>query len=354
MRNGLDSHTKNDNTLKPLVIPIFIPHRGCPHQCAFCNQSIITNEQAMLPDRNRIRQEADTYLRYRGKRNRVQLAFFGGTFLGLPPEEARELLRIAEELVTEKKIDSVRCSTRPDTITSKNLDMAAQFSLSTVELGVQSMDDQVLSTARRGHTAKDTENAARLLRDYGIETGMQMMVGLPGDTDTTAIKTARAIAAFKPAFVRIYPLMVLKHSLIHKWHTQGSYTPMTLPHCVDLVAAIYRIFEENGIPVIRMGLQASEILQDEDAMVAGPWHPAFGHLVFSKLMLDKTLAQLSSLPETMASRPIGLRVNPASESRLRGDHNLNMKHLKALYPLADFNIVRDPSLAPDTVAIDPE
>ncbi len=343
-----------DAPTKPLVIPIFIPHRGCPHQCAFCNQSIITNEQAKLPDRNRIRQEADTYLRYRGKRNRVQLAFFGGTFLGLPPEETRGLLRIAEELVTENKIDSIRCSTRPDTITSESLDMIAQFSLSTVELGVQSMDNRVLSTARRGHTARDTENAARLLRNYGIETGMQMMVGLPGDTDATAMETARAIAAFKPAFVRIYPLMVLKHSLIHKWHAQGSYTPMTLDHCVDLVAALYRIFEENGIPVIRMGLQASEILQDEDAMVAGPWHPAFGHLVFSRLMLNKTLAQLSSFPEIRTSRTIALGINPASESRLRGDHNQNMKHLKALYPLADFNIVRDPSLAPDTIAIAPK
>jgi len=120
---------------------------------------------------------------------------------------------------------------------------------------------------------------------------------------------------------------------------------------VDLVTTIYRIFEENGIPVIRMGLQASEILQDKDAMVAGPWHPAFGHLVFSKLMLDKTLARLSSFPKNMTSRPIALRVNPASESRLRGDHNQNMKHLKALYPLADFNIVRDPSIALDNVAI---
>ncbi|MBI9091897.1 MAG: radical SAM protein [Desulfobacterium sp.] len=336
------------------MIPIFIPHRGCPHQCAFCNQSIITNEQAMLPDRNRIRQEVDTYLPYRGNRDRVQLAFFGGTFLGLPPEEARGLLQIAEELVTEKKIDTVRCSTRPDTITPQNLDMTTPFSLSTVELGVQSMDDRVLSAARRGHTARDTENAVRLLRNYGIETGLQMMVGLPGDTDATAMETARKMAALRPAFVRIYPLMVLKHSLVHQWHTQGRYTPMTLTHCVDLVAALYRIFEENAIPVIRMGLQASEILQDGEAMVAGPWHPAFGHLVFSRLMLDKTLAQLSSLPDPRTNQAITLGVHPSSESRLRGDHNQNMKHLKALYPLADVNIVRDPSLAPDTVAILPD
>ncbi|MCP4114657.1 MAG: radical SAM protein [Desulfobacteraceae bacterium] len=338
---------------KPLVIPIFIPHRGCPHKCAFCNQSIITNEQAMLPDRNRIRQEVDTYLQYKGTRNRVQLAFFGGTFLGLPPEETRELLGIARELVTEKKIDTVRCSTRPDTITPERLDMAAQFSLTTVELGVQSMDDQVLSTARRGHTARDTENAARLLREYGIETGMQMMVGLPGDTDVSAMETARSIAALRPAFVRIYPLMVLKHSLIHQWHTRGSYTPMPLDHCVELVAALYRIFEENGIPVIRMGLQASEILQGEDAMAAGPWHPAFGHLVFSRLMLDKTLALLETFPGAGTSRTIALGVHPASESRLRGDRNHNMKELKARYPLADFKIVRNSSLAPDDIAIPP-
>lgn len=337
---------------KPLVIPIFIPHRGCPHKCAFCNQSIITSEKEILPDEKKIRQEVDTYQSYRKNRSFVELAFFGGNFLGLAPGETEKLLLIARELKREKRIDSIRCSTRPDTISQKSLDMASELSLTTVELGVQSMDDEVLSSARRGHTARDTEKAAKLLDDYKIKMGMQMMVGLPGDTDAKAIKTAREIAALGPAFVRIYPLMVLKQSLVHHWYTQKEYTPISLDHCVDLVATLYQIFEDKKIPVIRMGLQASESLKEDDTIVAGPWHPAFGHLVFSRMMLTQTLNKLDLLPKAKESSTITLMVNTSTESRLRGNLNQNMKHLAKLYPKAIFRIKADPFVARDIIALE--
>ncbi len=341
---------------KPLVIPIFIPHQGCPHKCAFCDQSIITSNRPALPHGAEIRRQVDTWLAYRGDRRSVELAFFGGNFLGLAPGETRALLQIAQQLIHTKKIHAVRCSTRPDTIREQSLDLASQFTLDTVEIGVQSMDNQVLSRANRGHTAQDTIRAARLLDDYKITKGMQIMVGLPGDTPARAVETARAVADLKPAFVRIYPLMVLKNSRVHHWYTRGKYTPMDLDDCVTLVAAIHEIFEDKGIPVIRMGLQASDLLQDRKIMVAGPWHPAFGHLVFARRMLNRVIEILDPVadPEPGPGNmlPITLKVHPATVSQLRGDRNRNLEILKARYPRAEIKIAADPLVPPGRLTVD--
>ncbi len=335
-------------TKKPLVIPVFTPHLGCPHRCSFCNQSIITNEKKPLPDSEKIRKEVDNYLKFKGKREKIQLAFFGGTFLGLNEIYRKNLLDTAEMLVQEKKIHSIRFSTRPDTITKENLDSLKNYSVATIELGVQSMNDQVLASAKRGHSAEDTRKAASLLREYGFETGMQMMAGLPEDTDKTAIETAEQIASLSPDFVRIYPLVILKGSLVHKLYQKGEYKPLSLPHCVTLVKKIYLIFKKHHIPVIRMGLQASELLQDKDSMIAGPWHPAFGHLVFSEIFLDKVLGSIKDI-SIHPGDEILLQVNPRYESRLRGNRNQNIKKLNGLYPGVKFTINTDVSLRSDQV-----
>ncbi len=343
-------------TAKPLVIPIFIPHQGCPHKCAFCDQSIITSKRRALPHETEIRQQVDTWLGYRGDRRSVELAFFGGNFLGLAPDQTRSLLQIAQQLIEEKKIHAVRCSTRPDTIHKQSLDLASQFALTTVEIGVQSMDDPVLLKANRGHTAQDTIRAARLLDEYRINKGMQMMVGLPGDTPGKSVATARAIADLSPDFVRIYPLMVLKNSLVHRWYTRGEYTPMALDDCVTLVAAIHEIFENKGIPVIRMGLQASDLLQESETMVAGPWHPAFGHLVFSRRMLNRAINTLDPITSREhgpgKKSTITLKVHPVSESQLRGDRNKNLVILSNRYPRAEIGITADHLVNPGQLAVD--
>ena len=335
---------------KPLVIPIFTPHLGCPHKCSFCNQSIITNEKSFLPDSEKIKKEVDNYLKFKGKRDKIQLAFFGGTFLGLDETYRKNMLNTAETLVQENKIHSIRFSTRPDTITKKNLDFLKNYSVATIELGVQSMNDHVLSSAKRGHCAEDTRKAASLLREYGFETGMQMMAGLPEDTDETAIETAEQIASLSPDFIRIYPLIVLKGSLVHKLYQKGEYKPLSLSHCVTLVKKIYLIFSGQDIPVIRMGLQASELLQDKDSMIAGPWHPAFGHLVFSEIFFDKVLDSLKKISCDQGDEII-LQVNPCSESRLRGNRNQNMKKLETMYPLIKFRIKTDVHLTSDQLQV---
>ncbi len=336
---------------KPLIIPIFIPHFGCPHQCAFCNQSIITNKKSLLPDADTIKCEVESYLKFKGTRTKVELAFFGGNFLGLKKDEILNLLNCTQEFIKKKSIDSIRFSTRPDTISTENLEFIKQFDVSTIELGVQSMDDDVLLKAIRGHTAYDTIKAVALLKKYKFQVGIQMMVGLPSDTDKNALKNANEIAKLCPDFIRIYPLMVLKGSLIAKWYQLGQYTPMTLEKCVSLVKDIFKVFNKKDIPVIRMGLQASDILQDSNSMLAGPWHPAFGHLVFSEIFFDKIFDLINDLSKTKLSKIITLRVHPSSLSRLRGDKNYNMERLKVIYPFTSFKTKTDDSLNKDMVMI---
>ncbi|MFH1155051.1 MAG: radical SAM protein [Pseudomonadota bacterium] len=339
-------------TAPPLIIPVFIPHLGCPHQCAFCNQSVIAGQREKLPDRQEIVEQVDGYLRYRGNRPHVELAFFGGNFLGLNQEDRYRLLDAAQSLVEQKKIDFIRFSTRPDTITPETLTSLSGYAVKTVEIGVQSMNDDVLLLSRRGHTSSDTRTAAERLRETGFETGMQMMVGLPGDDDESALETGRAIAALTPAFVRIYPLLVLKGSAIYRWYIQGRYQPMQLDHCVTLVKRLYSLFSSEGIRVIRMGLQTSDLLQGFDGIAAGPWHPAFGHLVYSELFLDKTLAMLAQAMPAPVPGLLTIHIHPASESRLRGDRNRNMDILASCYPGITFSIRTDPGLGPESICVE--
>ncbi len=337
---------------KPLIIPIFIPHSGCPHMCAFCNQSIITNTKHALPDRETIEEITNEYLSFKGKRNPVQLAFFGGNFLGLDSSYILKLLNIASKLKQNNKIDSIRFSTRPDTIRKQSLDLIKDFPVSTIELGVQSMNDEILALSNRGHTSQCTINAASLLKEYGFEVGMQMMVGLPNENTNLTLKSAKDIINLKPDFIRIYPLIVLKGSQIANWYESGTYKPINLDECVTLVKKIYLLFNDQNIPVIRMGLQASEMLQDDDSMIAGPWHPAFGHLVLSAIFFDKAKIQIENkLIANPDINTIALKINPSSESKLRGDKNSNMIKLEQLFPKIDFRIDKDISVNKEAVSV---
>lgn len=325
-----------------LVIPVFIPHSGCPHRCAFCNQTYITSQSVSLPSLSDIEQTVTEFLQYKGTRKEVQLAFFGGNFLGLNPSDVKKYLECTLELKQKGMIDSVRFSTRPDTILPETLDLLAGYPVSTIEVGAQSMNDHVLEVARRGHTAKDTSRAAKMIKRKGIFLGIQMMTGLPGDTEAASIQTAREIIRLSPDFVRIYPLIVLKGSPIAQWYKAGTYTPPSLAESVRLVKTLYTLFTGHDIPVIRMGLQASDMFDDPDLAIAGPWHPAFGHLVLSELMYDKAKGVIRShLEQHPEETRVTLQVHPASESRLRGDKNENINRLKTRFPNLTIQILTD-------------
>ena len=317
---------------RPLIIPIFIPHLGCPHQCVFCNQRTITGNSAQTPSVDQIQREVNRFLKYSKKRSpAAQISFFGGSFLGLDQETIRSLLGAAMPFVRAKDVDSIRFSTRPDTVSQASLSRLDGFPVSTVELGVQSMNDHVLDLAGRGHRAADTVAAAGLLKNRGYAMGLQMMVGLPGDDDDGAMETARRIAALTPDFVRIYPTLVLEGSRLARRYRAGRYHPMGLAACVTLVKRLLLYFNSHHIPVVRMGLQASDGFTRTGGFVAGPYHPAFGHLVYGEIVLDA----ISSALDRMEKRPDPLTISahPSMVSRVQGLRKQNIVRLKKAFDL---------------------
>ncbi|WP_144016553.1 elongator complex protein 3 [Desulfococcus multivorans] len=329
---------------KPFIIPVFLPHAGCPHRCAFCNQSEITQSSGSVPSSAAVGSRIATFLNYKGGgRGEVQVAFYGGNFLGLTVSEIQRLLAATEPFFREGSVHGIRCSTRPDTITPDRLDLLSMVPVSAVELGVQSMDDRILARVRRGHTAADTREAVRQLKSRGLKVGLQTMVGLPGDTSETAMETARAIVDLAPDFVRIYPTVVLKNSLLAHWYRQGRYVPLSMEEAVSLVAHLHALFSRHGIPVIRMGLQASSTLDDAETILAGPYHPAFGHLVLSKLFLSCAVRLLDKAVQPSA--PVAIHVHPRNISKMRGLGNKNIEILKELFHIDTLGIVPDSDMA---------
>jgi len=334
-----------------LIIPIFIPHMGCPHRCIFCNQRAITGKTAQTPSPEQIQEEVNRFLKYgKDRPSTTQISFFGGSFLGLEKGTILSLLEAAMPFVRRKDVDSIRFSTRPDTISQESLSLLDRFPVSTVELGVQSMNDRILDAAGRGHRAASTVVAAGMLKEQDYQVGLQMMVGLPGDDDDGAMETARRIAALRPDFVRIYPTLVLKGSLLAGRLNDGSYHPMALESCVTLVKRLYLYFKLHDIPVVRMGLQASDGLTRAGDFIAGPYHPAFGHLVHGEIVFDaisSALDRMGKLPD-----PLTISAHPSMVSRVQGLNKRNIFLLKKIYDLEKIVLLQDIGIAKDHLIVD--
>ncbi len=337
------------NSHKPFVVPIFLPHAGCPHRCVFCNQSLITGVNSRISS-NKVRNSVESFLKYKGvRRNIVQIAFFGGNFLGIDIDEVKRMLAEATAFVKASRVNSIRFSTRPDTIDRSRLDIIKNFPVSTVELGVQSMDDRVLLNTNRGHTSADTQKAVRRLKEFNYEIGVQLMVGLPGDDPGGMLASARRVAELKPDFIRIYPTVVVAGSPLAKLYKAGRYVPLPLKDAVTQVKNLYRFFCRRNIQVIRMGLQATDDLEKGSTILAGPYHPSFGHLVYSEIFLDMAMSAIkSALPK---GDRVGLHVHPHSVSKMRGLKNVNITRLNKKFPLQSVEIVPDHSLKEDQLAV---
>jgi histone acetyltransferase (RNA polymerase elongator complex component) len=345
-----DDLTTKPNPHRPFIIPIFLPHAGCPHRCVFCDQSSITGISAKQPRRD-IRKQIEAFLKFKTARhNEIQIAFFGGNFLGIPADGIKHLLAEAAGYVADGRVNSIRFSTRPDTIDAQRLNLIKNYPVTTIELGAQSMDERVLAAAKRGHQAPDTEKAVQCLKDLRYEVGVQLMVGLPGDTPERAIASARSIVRLKPDFVRIYPTVVLAGSPLAAIYRKGDYVPLRLDAAVSQVKNLYRLFKRENIGVIRMGLQASQDLEDGSRILAGPYHPAFGHLVYSEIFLDMAVEQIKSSAQN--SNSISIRTHPSNISKLRGMRNRNIKFLKDKFGFELIAVKPDNDLAEDQLAVD--
>ncbi|MBW1892475.1 MAG: radical SAM protein [Deltaproteobacteria bacterium] len=336
------------------IIPVFIPHQGCPHKCIFCNQSAITGVRQPFPmSPNDLLKHVQKYLEYKKeKRKTTEIAFFGGNFLGLKRDRIDSMLKEANLFVKSGQVDGIRFSTRPDTIDTARLDFINAFPVTTVELGVQSMDDRILSKSKRGHTSADTDKAFFLLKNCGLKTGLQMMVGLPGDDGSHSIDTAEKLARLCPDYIRIYPTIVLSGSPLAEWYKSGAYTPLPLEESINLVKEIYCIFRKKNIRVIRMGLQASKDLDNGAEVLAGPYHPAFGHLVLSSLFLDMAKAELKNRKDIHEHAVI--KVHPRNISRMQGLNKSNIPILKKEFNLNALEIIGDSNLTEENLCIHPK
>lgn len=312
----------------PLVIPIFIAHEGCPHRCLFCNQRPITGEpeqDAIAATATGIEAEIGRWLT-RSARNgrRVQVAFYGGSFTGLPLGRQRQLLSAVQPFLRCGAVDGIRLSTRPDYIDHDTPGFLQGFGVETVELGVQSMDQEVLDRSLRGHTVRQVEEALALLKAAGLNTGAQLMVGLPGETTLGATTGARRLAALRPDFARLYPVLVIKGSGLETLYRQGRYHPPSLPRTVALAARLTTILTERGVRVIRTGLQPS--LELTANLVAGPFHPALGELVKARIFFNEVRRSLTPFQ----GRPCRLIISSRDRSLLSGQKRCGLRRLEGL------------------------
>ncbi len=331
----------------PLVIPIFIPHEGCPHCCVFCNQrgisGFVENTVSAQDVQRIIREWLD---RDNGRAALVQVAFYGGSFTGLPVHRQQELLDAVAPFIAHGQVAGIRLSTRPDYIDTTTVDFLKTHHVTIVELGVQSMVDSVLTAAGRGHLAADVDRAMAILRGSGLETGIQLMVGLPRESRSFLRYTVDRVIALCPDFVRIYPVLVVKNSKLAELYSQGRFQPLTLGKAVILTAWMKNRFDDAGIRVVRMGLQAGKEL--ESSFIAGPWHPGFGELVLSRLMFNKVRKLLA---DRDVDTPVKLSISSQDESVFRGMKSQNIIRLQQLNLANRFTLLLTPGQQRQTVIL---
>ncbi len=288
-------------------ISIFVPHQGCPCACSFCNQKTITGQQT-APTAEDVKKAVETALRQ--KEYNYEIAFFGGSFTAIDRAYMLELLEAAYPYVKGGQVKGIRISTRPDCIEREVLDLLKQYGVTSIELGAQSMDDEVLAANRRGHNAQSVVDASQLIKSYGFELGLQMMTGLYKDTEEKAIETAKRIIAIAPQTVRIYPTVVLKGTYLAELYLNEEYKPLNADESAELCARLVPMFEDAGIKIIRLGLHSSKDIKEN--MLAGGFHDSFGELVKSRIMVNKIL----ELPPS----DYQVFVNSRSLSKLKGNN----------------------------------
>ena len=335
--------------MAPLVIPIFISHQGCPQRCIFCDQDTITGHTGLHNEpvtTGKVKEIIEQWLRRPRKedKNCVQVAFYGGSFTGLSLKRQRDLLGSVKPYIKDGLVDFIRISTRPDYIDEASVALLKEYSVSIVELGIQSLDGAVLEASARGHSVQHSLDAVRILRESGFTVGAQLMCGLPGDTVSRLTATVKKVAALRPDFVRIYPTLVIKGSGLEKMYRHGKYRPLSLPVAIALSCRMKTIFDSYNIRVVRMGLQPSEELADK--VVAGPYHPAFGELVLSRLLYKKTRKALRGKIQVKS-----LAVAAADESVFRGPNNVSMIKLAALGLLDGVELVFDKEQVRNSVLV---
>jgi histone acetyltransferase (RNA polymerase elongator complex component) len=338
--------------MKPIRnIAIFIPHLGCPFRCCFCQQQKISATQRH-PSLPQVQAIIETALLTIPPESEVEVAFFGGTFTSLSEKLQDDYLKCAQPYLQNGKIKGIRLSTRPDAIDIDRLRALQQRGVTTIELGVQSLNDEVLRLSGRGYQSTQVVTASEMIHSVGIRLGIQLMIGLPGDNRHRDMETTQQTIALAPAMVRIYPTLVIAGTELEQEFRAGNYMPLGLEEAVDITARMYCLFTQAHIPVIRMGLHPSEDLQHSDTVVAGPFHPAFGERVLQKVALDQARCLLGNyLLSKNSSQDPTLYCPPREYSQLVGPGRSNIAALKTEFGLAELKVMPDQNLSSGSLGV---
>ena len=331
--------------MKHINIPIFIPHLGCPNQCIFCNQRHIsgTFEFALDSVRDTIEKTLSTV----DFGDECEIAFFGGSFTGIDRGLMVTLLDIAEEYVRAGKVVGIRMSTRPDYISQEIIDVLKDYTVTVVELGIQSMNDKVLAYLKRGHTVADTVHATKMLNKNGIPFVGQMMVGLPTATVEDEVYCAEQICRLGAVASRIYPTVVFKQTELESLTRCGEYTALSIDEAVERSAAALRVFNDNGVNCIRIGLSDSESLHSNETYVDGPNSPSIGEMVKSQLILEEIKALIKMDAQNgvkCTGKTLHIECRKGLVSQVIGHKRKNLNELKQIYGFKDIKVTENPSL----------
>ncbi len=314
------------------TIPVFIPMEACPFQCIFCDQKRISG-RTIAPSAGDVINLINQHLATLPEKNAdIEVGFFGGTFTGLPDEKQRSYFEAVFPFIENGRIQGIRLSTRPDFISGEILDLLREYPVQTIELGAQSMDDEVLRKSGRGHTSQDTENASHMILDAGFSLGLQMMIGLPSDTEGKAIATARKIVDLGANETRIYPVIVIRGTPLEKLFRKGKYNPLRLEDAIEVTKNVVSVFDESNVKIIRIGLHPSEGLLNRKDYIVGPFHPSFRELVMTSAWTDRFSDLLNENP----GETLEIRVNPADLHPAIGYYGKNRKLLEKHFFMVKF------------------
>ncbi|MGI6751230.1 MAG: elongator complex protein 3 [Anaerovoracaceae bacterium] len=333
------------------IIPIFLPHIGCPHNCVFCNQRTITARQHP-PTGKQMRDIIDRNLSTIAEagieiHNR-EIAFFGGSFTGIPLKMQQEYLSIASEYKSKGKIGKIRLSTRPDYIDEYILSYLREYTVDLIELGVQSFNPEVLRMSCRGHDRDSIYESSFLIKENGIQLGIQLMVGLPGTSYERDIDSARETVKISPDVTRLYPTVILHGTRLHDLYLSGAYKPLPLEEMVKTVKDMYRIIDREGINIIRVGLKSTDLINDSGIMSASGYHPAFRQLVEGEIAREDLESQLIGHMNDNNPVKVEFLCNTVSFSNMVGNKKSNRIFFNQKYPKVQFKFRVDNNLPKGT------
>ena len=317
--------------MRHINIPVFIPHLGCPNNCVFCDQRKISG--CISFDESGVRKEIEIALSTVSAEDDVEIAFFGGSFTGIDRDLMIRLLEISDSFVREGRVQRVRCSTRPDYIDSDILGILKEHHVKTVELGLQSFSDGVLSASKRGHTSETSRTACKLVKAAGFELIGQMMIGLPGSNPEAEIETARTICSLGADGARVYPTVVFADTELAEMTTCGKYIPLSIEDAIDRTASVLDIFDRAGVPVIRVGLCAGENLSSPESAVGGANHPALGELAMGELIYRRICEAADKIvsESDVSGKTMTVFVPKGATSRAVGQKKRNILRLNEKY-----------------------